>query len=161
MQQNNLTDIIKGHIHQHGPMTVETYWNLCLAHPTHGYYLKKDPLGVDGDFTTAPEISQLFGEMVGVWVAMQLSRLANPQKVHLVEFGPGRGTLMADILRTIGMMPVPLNSLYIHLVETSPALRAKQAQLLSSYNVLWHNDISTVPDDAPVLIIGNEFLDAL
>ncbi|MFA7275484.1 MAG: SAM-dependent methyltransferase [Pseudobdellovibrionaceae bacterium] len=161
MNRLPLASLIAKMIRMDGPMSVETYWNLCLSHPQHGYYIKQDPFGPAGDFTTAPEISQLFGEMVGMWVTLQLARLGKPSKVYLVECGPGRGTLMADIMRFLRFDPAALASLSIHLVETSPALRAKQRDMLAAYNVTWHDDLSGLPTDAPVLIIGNEFLDAL
>ena len=136
---------------------------MCLAHPQHGYYMKKDPLGVVGDFTTAPEISQLFGEMIGIWAAEEWHRIGKPSKLHLAEFGPGRGTLMSDLLRIAAVVPEFAASLSVHLVETSPALKEKQNDALSSFggSVAWHETLDTVPDDAPLLCIGNEFLDAL
>lgn len=157
----DLSCVIKQSIALHGPMSVETFWTLCLAHPEHGYYIKQDPLGAAGDFTTAPEISQLFGEMIGIWIAEKWQNLGSPSKIHLVECGPGRGTLMADALRIAKIVPNFLISLSIHLVETSPALRAKQAKALEGFNVTWQDDLPTIPLDAPILMIGNEFLDAL
>jgi NADH dehydrogenase [ubiquinone] 1 alpha subcomplex assembly factor 7 len=119
------------------------------------YYGTRDPLGVDGDFITAPEISQMFGELIGMWFADLWIRAGKPQ-VHYVELGPGRGTLAKDALRAmamVGLMPD------IHLVETSPILRLRQAENLPA--PLWHDDVSTLPDDAPLLVIANEFFDAL
>ncbi len=156
-----LSDIIASHIRHHGPMSVEMYWNLCLAHPEYGYYIKKDPLGAAGDFTTAPEISQMFGEMIGIWAGEHWKRLGSPSKIHLLECGPGRGTLMSDLLRVSKVVPGFDAALRVHLVETSPSLRAKQRQVLDGWNVVWHDDLSAIPNDAPLLIIGNEFLDAL
>ncbi|MCB1559123.1 MAG: SAM-dependent methyltransferase [Alphaproteobacteria bacterium] len=157
----SLKKIILSHIKTHGPMSVETYWTLCLSHPEHGYYIKQDPLGSAGDFTTSPEISQLFGEMIGIWAAEQWNRLGKPDTLHLIECGPGRGTLMADLLRIAKLIPDFAASLYIHLVETSPKLRNKQKQVLEGWNVIWHDNISTIPTAFPNLIVGNEFLDAL
>lgn len=159
--KSELAHIIERHIRMHGPMTVDVFWNYCLSHPQHGYYIKQDPLGSAGDFITAPEISQLFGEMVGIWVAEQWLRLGQPKKIHLVEYGPGRGTLMADILRTIKVVPQLPQAIQTHLIETSPTLRDRQAEKLKDYNVVWHDDMQTIPDDAPCIIIGNEFLDAI
>ncbi|MDY0030196.1 MAG: SAM-dependent methyltransferase [Pseudobdellovibrionaceae bacterium] len=156
-----LKDVIIDHIVAQGPMSIETYWTLCLSHPEWGYYIKQDPLGAAGDFTTAPEISQLFGEMIGIWAAEHWTRLGSPSKIHLVECGPGRGTLMSDLLRIARLVPGFDDALHIHLVETSPALRAKQKVALDAWRVAWHDDLTSLPDDAPVLIIGNEFLDAL
>lgn len=165
--QNTLADIIKQQIEASGPISVEAYWNLCLAHPEYGYYMKQDPLGAAGDFTTAPEISQLFGEMIGIWVAEEWYRLGKPSKIHLVECGPGRGTLMADLLRVARMIPDFAASLHVHLVETSLTLIEKQRKALAPLGrglgegVQWHSSLETLPTDAPIIFIGNEFLDAL
>ncbi len=156
-----LKDVVINHILAHGPMQIDAYWTLCLAHPEYGYYIKQDPLGALGDFTTSPEISQLFGEMIGIWAGEQWVRLGNSQKIHLVEFGPGRGTLMADLLRIAKLIPDFAAALRVHLVETSPALRAKQKEALQDWDVEWHDDLVSLPDNAPILMIGNEFLDAL
>jgi NADH dehydrogenase [ubiquinone] 1 alpha subcomplex assembly factor 7 len=158
---DTLRDVIKAHIRHQGPMDLETFWTLCLAHPQFGYYITRDPLGRGGDFTTAPEISQLFGEMIGVFVADFWLRIGSPAKFYLTECGPGRGSLMADMLRATAHVNGFHQAAHIHLIETSPALRAKQKEKLSAYEVMWHDDLSGVPDDAPVVIIGNEFLDAL
>ncbi|HNS45024.1 MAG TPA: SAM-dependent methyltransferase [Alphaproteobacteria bacterium] len=160
---NTLAEIIRRQIESGGPISVEAYWNLCLAHPEHGYYIKKDPLGAGGDFTTAPEISQLFGEMIGVWVAEEWHRLGSSKKLHLVECGPGRGMLMADLLRIAGMIPDFAASLHVHLVETSPSLREKQSAALSFWqkDIIWRESLADLPSDAPIVFIGNEFLDAL
>ncbi len=157
----NLEKIICDIISLNGPLSIEAYWNLCLSHPEHGYYFTRDPLGAAGDFTTSPEISQLFGEMIGIWVVEQWQRLGSPLKFHLVECGPGRGTLMVDLLRIGKIDPDFIKAANIHLIETSPSLRTKQQDALASYNIKWHNNISDVPVDAPIIIIGNEFLDAL
>ncbi|MBY8977332.1 SAM-dependent methyltransferase [Rhodobacteraceae bacterium NNCM2] len=137
-----------------GPISVSTYMEACLGHPEHGYYMTRDPLGAAGDFTTAPEISQMFGEMIGLWTAMTwVAAGRHPWKV--IELGPGRGTLMADILRTgrmIGFEPE------VWFVETSPVLRAKQAEQVPQAN--WVNSFAEVPE-GPALILANEFFDAL
>ncbi len=156
-----LKSLIENMIRQNGPMRIDQYWSLCLAHQDYGYYKTRDPLGAAGDFTTAPEISQLFGEMVGIWVAEEWIRLSSPQKIHLVECGPGRGTLMADILRVIKIVPGCLDAVQVHLVETSPALKEKQRQTLPSIKPVWHDSLETLPDDAPLLFVANEFFDAL
>lgn len=158
---DNLRDVIKAHLHHQGPMDLETFWTLCLAHPKYGYYITRDPLGAGGDFTTAPEISQLFGEMIGVFVADFWLRIGSPEKFYLTECGPGRGSLMADLLRATAHVNDFHQAAHIHLIETSLALREKQKEKLSAYSVTWHNDVSGVPSDAPVIILGNEFLDAL
>lgn len=119
------------------------------------YYATRDPLGSGGDFTTAPEISQMFGELVGLWLADLWDRAGRPD-VHLVELGPGRGTLAADALRAMAKAGLSPN---VHFVETSPVLRAMQAERIPDSS--WHDDVTTLPDDRPLLIIANEFFDAL
>lgn len=125
------------------------------------YYSQKNPFM---DFTTAPEISQLFGEMLGLWCIVSWQALGHPSSLQIVELGPGRGTLMADILRIVRkVQPVLYKAVSVHLVETSPALQERQRAALSSYNdisVTWHAALQTVPS-GPTLWIGNEFLDAL
>jgi len=156
-----LEKVIHKIISLNGPMSIEAYWNLCLSHPEHGYYFTRDPLGQAGDFTTAPEISQLFGEMIGIWAAEKWHELGRPNTIYIVECGPGRGTLMADLLRIGYIIPKFLKAAQIHLIETSPSLRAKQGKVLKGHQVVWHEDLSTLPDNAPLIVIGNEFLDAL
>lgn len=128
---------------------------MALAN-TH-YYATRDPLGQGGDFTTAPEISQMFGEMIGLWLADLWSRTGQ-KDVALVELGPGRGTLMADIQRSFSKIAGNQTN-NIHLVETSPTLRREQAKIIP--NARWHDDVSTLPDHLPLFIIANEFFDAL
>lgn len=161
MNINNLEDIIKRKIRDEGPMSVGAYIALALGHPEYGYYMKRDPLGRAGDFVTAPEVSQLFGEMIGVWVADIWMQMGAPERVALVECGPGRGTLMADMLRVGAGVDGFHEAVQVHLVEMSPVLREKQRQALSGYDVIWHEDFADVPGDVPLLVIGNEFLDAL
>jgi SAM-dependent MidA family methyltransferase len=145
-----------------GPLTVERYMALCLGHPVHGYYRTRDPLGVEGDFTTAPEISQIFGELIGLWAAEVWRAMGEPSRVRLVELGPGRGTLMADALRAARVLPAFRAAAAVHLVETSPALRARQEATLAACGVAvaWHGDLAEVPD-GPAIVIANEFFDAL
>lgn len=143
-----------------GPMPVSRYMALCLGHPVHGYYITRDPLGAKGDFTTAPEISQMFGELLGLWAVATWQQMGTPDAVHLVELGPGRGTLMADALRAARLMPAFLEAATVHLVETSPALRARQKAALPGVAVQWHDRLETVPP-GPAIIIANEFFDAL
>ncbi len=127
---------------------------------TH-YYKTRDPLGVDGDFTTAPEISQLFGEIIGVWAVQQWIKLGSPPSFNLIEIGPGRGTLMADLLRGTSHISDFHNPMDIHLIETSATLTEKQKATLKNYNIEWHNDLSNIKTDKPSIIIANEFFDAL
>jgi SAM-dependent MidA family methyltransferase len=145
-------DQLIGEIAAARPATIADYMATANGH----YYATRDPLGAAGDFTTAPEISQMFGEMVGVWIADLWSRAGSPA-FRYVEFGPGRGTLAADALRTMarfGCTPVG-----IHLVETSPTLRAAQRARLPAAE--HHDEVDALPDDAPLLIVANEFFDAL
>jgi NADH dehydrogenase [ubiquinone] 1 alpha subcomplex assembly factor 7 len=135
-----------------GPIPVSDYMALANAH----YYATRDPLGAAGDFTTAPEISQMFGELIGLALAEIWVRAARPENVLYVELGPGRGTLAADALRAMraaGLEPG------VHFVETSPVLRAAQAERVPGAS--WHDDVSTLPDDGPILAVANEFFDAL
>lgn len=157
-----LDAIIRRQIEASGPMPVSQYMQLCLAHPKHGYYTTRDPLGVDGDFTTAPEISQLFGEMVAVWLASTWQQLGSPTPLALIELGPGRGTLMADILRATKNVRGFHEALSVHLVETSPALRAKQGDALkhTGFTPTHHEDLENLPESTS-LFVANEFFDAL
>ncbi len=155
-----LESIIKQLILQEGPISVARFMELCLAHPTYGYYITRDPFGQKGDFTTAPEISQMFGELIGLWAADIWQKMGAQKKVTLVELGPGRGTLMADALRAAKSVHAFNASLEVHLVEISPILRESQRNTLENYNITWHNSIDTLPF-CPTLIIANEFFDAL
>ena len=145
-----------------GPMPVAQYMALCLGDPQHGYYTTRDPLGAHGDFTTAPEVSQMFGELIGLWMATVWKQMGAPENVRLVELGPGRGTLMADALRAAKVVPEFLAAAVLHLVETSPVLQAQQEKTLAPLNVsaLWHTTLADVPG-GPSIIIANEFFDAL
>ena len=134
-----------------GPIPVAQFMAAANAH----YYATRDPLGAAGDFVTAPEISQMFGELIGLWLADLWDRAGRPD-VHYVELGPGRGTLAKDALRAMakaGLLPP------VHFVETSPALRTAQAQAVP--HAQWHDDVTTLPDDRALLIVANEFFDAL
>ena len=142
-----------------GPISVERYMGLCLSH----YYGTRDPLGPVGDFTTAPEISQMFGELLGLWLAEVWAAMGSPALVRLAELGPGRGTLMADALRAVTRaLPQFRAALQVHLIETSPVLRRRQQALLSGAGVeaSWHERIDDVPP-GPLLVLANEFFDAL
>jgi NADH dehydrogenase [ubiquinone] 1 alpha subcomplex assembly factor 7 len=153
--------MIRAEIAAAGPLDVATFMARALGDPAHGYYPTRDPLGARGDFITAPEISQMFGELIGLWCADVWQRLGAPRRVHLTELGPGRGTLMADALRAIARAaPAFRAALDVHLVETSPALRAAQRTQLADAAPTWHDDVAGLPD-GPALIVANEFLDAL
>ena len=143
-----------------GPITVAEYMATALTDPDGGYYRRADPLGAAGDFTTAPEISQLFGELIGAWLIDCWVQAGRPARIHLVELGPGRGTLMADALRIGRQAPDWLAAVELHLVEINPALRVEQDKALSSYRPRWHDGFATVPD-GPAMLVANEFFDAL
>ncbi|TAK48311.1 MAG: class I SAM-dependent methyltransferase [Xanthobacteraceae bacterium] len=145
-----------------GPLPVARYMELCLAHPEHGYYRTRDPLGRAGDFTTAPEISQMFGELIGLWAASVWQQMGAPRTVRLVELGPGRGTMMMDALRAIRIVPDFYQAVDVHLVDINPALRAAQEATLAPVKVpvSWHDSLDSVPD-GPLIVLANEFFDAL
>jgi SAM-dependent MidA family methyltransferase len=147
-------------IRQTGPLSIADYMADCLTHPVHGYYTTRDPLGVEGDFTTAPEISQMFGEMLGLCLAQTWLDHGAPAPFALAELGPGRGTLMADLLRAAKAVPGFLDAMELHLVELSPALRARQAAALGGHRPVWHERLADLPA-LPLLLVANEFLDAL
>jgi SAM-dependent MidA family methyltransferase len=157
-----LKDEIATIIAHEGPMTLERYMSLCLGHPTLGYYMTRDPFGRGGDFITAPEISQMFGELLGVWIAEAWVVAGGPAPARLVELGPGRGTLMSDVLRVARVAPPFLEAITVHLVETSPALRDIQRQTLANAvkPAEWSADVAHVPP-GPAFILANEFFDAL
>ncbi|CAN5334833.1 SAM-dependent methyltransferase [soil metagenome] len=156
-----LETIIRKQIAATGPMPVSRYMQLCLTHPDYGYYLKRDPLGRDGDFITAPEVSQMFGELVGLWAASVWNAMGMPQQVKFIELGPGRGTMMADALRAVRILPAFHEAISVHLVEASPILREKQREKLAeAAHVEWYDSIDDVPE-GPAIILANEFFDAL
>ena len=154
-----LRDILLRQIRAQGPISVADYMTQCLLHPRYGYYTTRDPLGVAGDFTTAPEISQMFGELLGLWLAQVWMDQGAPSPFALAELGPGRGTLMADILRATARVPGFHGGVCVHLVEASPRLRAEQAKRVTG--AVWHDDVTTLPDDVPLFVVANEFFDAL
>ena len=145
-----------------GPIPVAHYMGLALSHPVHGYYATRDPFGARGDFVTAPEISQMFGELIGLWVVAVWQLMGSPAALHLVELGPGRGTLMADALRASAVVREFRASVGVHLVETSPFLRRRQEDTLAALDVplAWHHDVADVPA-GPAIVVANEFFDAL
>ncbi|MFC5066759.1 class I SAM-dependent methyltransferase [Flaviflagellibacter deserti] len=153
---------VEADIHQRiaieGPLSVARVVGLANAH----YYATRDPLGATGDFTTSPEISQMFGELLGILAAVTWSAMGSPASFRLVELGPGRGTLMSDALRAAGIVPGFINAASVHLVETSPTLRAAQARTLTGIapSLSWHDAAEDIPD-GPLIVIANEFFDAL
>ncbi len=156
----DLAELLRRRIAGTGPIPVSEFMAEALGHPEHGYYVTRDPLGVAGDFITAPEVSQMFGELIGLWCAEVWRTGLAPAPAALVELGPGRGTLMADALRAARMLPGFENALTVHLVETSPVLEAMQRRALDGHAVRWHRSLAAVPD-GPLLLIANEFFDAL
>jgi NADH dehydrogenase [ubiquinone] 1 alpha subcomplex assembly factor 7 len=155
-----LADKIAGRIRAEGPLTVAAYMAMALHDPEGGYYAKRDPIGAAGDFTTAPEISQVFGELIGLWCAELWERIGRPDPVLLAELGPGRGVLMSDLLRAAGTVPEFRRALRIYLVEVSPVLRAEQERRLRQAQPAWVSRAEELPD-GPMLMVANEFLDAL
>lgn len=157
-----LEHILKRMIAADGPLALDRYMGLCLGHPTAGYYTTRDPFGRDGDFITAPEISQIFGELIGLWCAHVWTMMGSPRSFTLTELGPGRGTLMADLLRAGRKLPGFIDAADIALVETSPALRQRQSESLSAHadNTAWYDHIDDVPG-GPTIMVANELLDAL
>ncbi len=158
----SLEELIKERIREHGSITVADYMEIALFHPEHGYYMQRDPLGIAGDFITAPEISQVFGEIIGAWLAHSWQLLGSPSEAILVELGAGRGTLMADILRATRNIKGFHEAITVNLVEISPVLKQKQWKALAGKHprLEWHESIATLPQ-LPLLLVANEFFDAL
>jgi SAM-dependent MidA family methyltransferase len=159
---NPLADRIKALIRHDGPMSVASYMALALGDPEHGYYATREPFGRGGDFVTAPEVSQMFGELIGLWCLVVWQRMGSPERFELVELGPGRGTLMADLWRAASIRRGFVEAARVHLVETSRRLRAAQAETLAHLPrpPVWHDDIASLPL-GPAIIVANEFFDAL
>ena len=162
-----MADHLRDRMADQGPLTLAEYMEDALTHPRLGYYMGRDPFGRGGDFVTAPEISQIFGELTGLWCAVQWQAMGCPDPVHLVELGPGRGTMMADVLRAGRGAEGFLESLDVSLVEISPALKAQQEDTLvktpaihAARSLNWWNDFSEIPE-GPLLAVANEFIDAL
>ncbi len=155
-----LARLLAERIRETGPITVADYMTECLLHPVHGYYTTRDPFGVVGDFTTAPEISQMFGELFGLALAQAWLDRGSPTPFTLAELGPGRGTLMADVLRATRGVPGFHAAARLTLVEASPHLRAVQAATLAAHPPGWVDRVDDLPE-APLFLVANEFLDAL
>lgn len=153
-----LKDQLIQRIETTGPITLAAYMAECLMHPAHGYYQKEQVFGTDGDFTTAPEVSQMFGEMIGLWLADRWIKMDRPTRINIIELGPGRGTLMSDILRATEPVTDFQDAISVHFVETSAQLRTLQKDRVP--NAHWHETLAGVPE-GPSLIVANEFFDAL
>lgn len=155
---------LQAQIASSGPLSIEAFMARALYDPNDGYYYQKIPIGRDGDYITAPEMTQVFGEVIALWLVDLWHQAGNPTPFHLVEMGPGRGTLMVDILRTFITLKIPLSEMSVHLVEISPLLTNMQQTALSSFpvHVQWYKDFSEIPkNNGFCLMIGNEFWDAL
>ena len=160
---SDLLPILKRHIRAQGPLSLADYMSLCLTHPEHGYYTNRTAIGAKGDFITAPEISQMFGEMLGLSLAHYWMEMGAPSAFTLAELGPGRGTLMADILRATRAVPGFHQAMTLALVELSPKLRDEQSRALRDYDPIWVNDLTSLgaQHNNPLLLVANEFFDAL
>jgi NADH dehydrogenase [ubiquinone] 1 alpha subcomplex assembly factor 7 len=143
-----------------GPMSVAAYMALCLTYPRLGYYAGSDPLGGSGDFITAPEISQMFGELIGFFIVNVWQQMGEPRSFTLLELGPGRGTLMADALRVAARAEGFLDAMHLQLFEANTVLRAEQKARLARYAPYWAEQVDAVSED-PLFVIANEFFDAL
>lgn len=150
----------------HGPLSVSSFMTEALTNPKYGYYVNQNPFGSEGDFITAPEISQMFGELIGLWFADIWLKMNRPPKIHLIELGPGRGTLMADFIRALYVLPDFLDAIELHFVEASEQMAEVQKQKLAKFEGKknWHQTVNsalTATGTEPVFVIANEFLDAL
>ena len=154
-----LAELLIRRIQSTGPMTLADYMAECLLHPKHGYYATRDPFGLGGDFTTAPEISQMFGELLGLYLAQSWLDQGAPTRFTLAELGPGRGTLMADVLRATKAVPGFHAAANVLLVEASQSLRKRQRITLGDHPVQWADHL--LPPETPLYLLANEFFDAL
>jgi SAM-dependent MidA family methyltransferase len=154
---------LKDRIRREGPIPLADYMHACLADAEHGYYRTRRAIGAGGDFITAPEISQVFGELIGLWSAVAWQQMERPSQVVLVEFGPGRGTLMRDALRAARSVPEFLAAVRVRLIELSEPLRREQEETLrdAAVGIEWRSGVTDLPTDVPAIIVANEFLDAL
>ena len=162
-----MKNILKSYIAERGMISFSEFMQICLGHPTHGYYIKSDVFGKDGDFTTAPEISQMFGEIIGLWLVDCIDKLPASDDYNIIELGPGRGTLMADILRSMARFKNKNKfKLNVHMVEMSPKLIDMQREKLSGFSdvITWHKNLDELKksiNSSPCLFVANEFFDAL
>ena len=159
-KMNTLEEVIIKKITKNGPISLEKFMELCLYDKFLGYYSNKNPLGTQGDYITSPEISQMFGELIGLWLLQVWYDQNLPNKFNLVELGPGNGTLMKDILRATSIDPRFEKSAKISLIEKSRVLQLRQSKKLISHKIYWPKNLKKI-EDLPLFIIGNEFFDAL
>ncbi len=157
---SKLKEIIAAKIGSNGPINIAEFMGDALGYPELGYYHTRDPFGSGGDFITAPEISQMFGEMIAIFIVDAWDKIGKPEEFALIEMGPGRGTLMFDVMRILSSVPDIKGRAKIHLIETSPILRKSQKVTLDGHDIIWHNDFENLPE-IPSIFIGNEFFDAL
>lgn len=157
---NGLRPLLIAQIRAQGPMPLAEFMATCLMHPEYGYYATRDPFGAAGDFITAPEISQMFGELVGLSLAQCWLDQGAPARFILAEAGPGRGTMMADILRATKLVPGFHAAMQLHLIETSATLRRIQQKTLGRKDIRWHEGFDDLPE-LPLFLVANEFFDAL
>ena len=159
-----LADLLRRRIAREGPISLSDFMAAAMMDPEEGYYTTHDPFGSRGDFVTAPEVSQMFGELIGLWAVAQWQAIGMPRPFALIELGPGRGTLMADALRAARVSPPFLEALELRLVEASPTLEGLQRERIGSagpdVSATWHRSLGNVPDE-PMILIANEFFDAL
>eukprot|EP00468_Gymnochlora_sp_CCMP2014_P002914 CAMPEP_0167752762 /NCGR_PEP_ID=MMETSP0110_2-20121227/7323_1 /TAXON_ID=629695 /ORGANISM="Gymnochlora sp., Strain CCMP2014" /LENGTH=498 /DNA_ID=CAMNT_0007638423 /DNA_START=40 /DNA_END=1536 /DNA_ORIENTATION=+ len=182
---NALENELLAKISTTGPLSLADYVYIAMGHPSLGYYQTKEVIGYKGDFITAPELNQIFGELIGIWMIITWSQSQKPTPFHLVELGPGKGKLMMDILRTFSQFQGVEKEIHVHLVENSAKMRKRQAEALgvkvqgnilseedmseeivkgctdTGFNVEWHWDINTLPRDGPLFCVANEFFDAI
>jgi NADH dehydrogenase [ubiquinone] 1 alpha subcomplex assembly factor 7 len=156
----SLADRLKARVRADGPMSIADYMTACLFDPAEGYYSTREPFGTQGDFTTAPEISQMFGELIGLCLAQVWLDQGAPQPFCLAEFGPGRGTLMADLLRATAKVPGFHQGMRLHLAEASPRLRQVQTERLAGFDITFIERAEDLPE-IPLFLVANEFFDAL
>ncbi len=157
-----LEEQLKSYIQTKGPVSTRAFMEACLYDPQHGYYRVGSPIGSEGDFITAPEISQMFGEMISIWTVLTWQMMGQPFPLQIVELGPGRGTLMSDLLRSLSRIHPQSETISVHLVERSDSLKTVQTQILEGFEcpISWHRSLADVPS-APTILIANEFLDCL
>jgi NADH dehydrogenase [ubiquinone] 1 alpha subcomplex assembly factor 7 len=153
--------ILRELIEEKGHVTVAQFMELAMYDRVNGYYITQEPIGKNADFITAPEISQLFGEMIGLYCIEKWIQMGKPKAFNLVELGPGRATLMMDLIRATKMQEDFAQAMHIHLVETNRRLITVQREKLRGNKVIWHENISSLPSDKPLIIIANEFFDCL